>query len=120
MLESMKNVASTLGTPVGDLARSFASGSTDLARRVGGSAADVARRIGPKRVLIGLAIAGVVVGGTILLVRYLRDRDDEKDAANDTDATTKVAEARHTDGVAHPRDQLSRAERKRQRAAMAH
>ena len=109
MLESMKNAALTIGTPVGDAAKSFAAGTTSLARRVGGATVDTARRIGPKRALLGLAIAGVVVGGTILLVRYLRDRDEEQDDAEGTEANTQ----------AHSRHKLSRAERKAQRA-MAH
>ena len=39
--------------------------------------ADLATRIGPRRGLIGLAVIAVAVGGSIILVRYLRARNAE-------------------------------------------
>ena len=51
--------------------------AADLAKRVGSTTAGLAKRIGPKRGLIGLAVLAVAVGGTIVLVRYLRSRDED-------------------------------------------
>ena len=66
MMDTVKNTARTIGCE-----------TADLARRVGGSTADLAKRIGPKRGLIGLAVLAAVVGGSIVLVRYLRSRDED-------------------------------------------
>lgn len=49
----------------------------ELAKRVGSGTARVAKRVGPTRAIIGVAVIGAVVGGTILLVRYLRARREE-------------------------------------------
>jgi glucose uptake protein GlcU len=108
MMETMKTAAASVGAPVGELARTVASGTSGLAQRVGSSVASATRRIGPKRLVIGLAALGVIVGGAILVARYMRS-DDETDDAED-----------HANAVAHSRHKQSRAERKRARAAMAH
>ncbi|MBS1121459.1 MAG: hypothetical protein H6Q90_3687 [Deltaproteobacteria bacterium] len=71
------DVAKTVGGTSADLAKRIGNGTSVLARRVGNGTANLARRVGPTRGLIGLAIAGVAVGGTIFLVRYLRSRETE-------------------------------------------
>jgi hypothetical protein len=70
-------VAKRVGSSTSVFARRVGDQTSDIAKRVGSSTADLARRIGPKRGLIGLAIAGVAIGGTIFLVRYLRSREEE-------------------------------------------
>jgi hypothetical protein len=77
MLETVKNAMYTIGDSTSDLAKRFGSETADLAKRVGSGTADLAKRVGPKRAIIGLAIAGVVIGGSILLVRYLRARKED-------------------------------------------
>jgi len=73
MMDTVKNALHTGG----DFARTIGCETADLAKRVGSSTADLAKRIGPKRGLIGLAVLAVAVGGTIVLVRYLRSRDED-------------------------------------------
>lgn len=75
--DTFSSIGSSIGDRGGDLARSVGSGTAHLARRVGSGTADLARDIGPKRALIGLAVAAVAIGGSILLVRYLRARRAE-------------------------------------------
>lgn len=65
---------SSIGDRGGEIARSVGSSTADLARRVGGGTAGLARQIGPRRALIGFAIAAVAIGGSILVMRYLRAR----------------------------------------------
>ncbi len=77
MMDTVKNAFHTIGDRGGSLARTVGCETADLAKRVGSSTADFAKRIGPKRGLIGLAALVAVVGGSIVLVRYLRSRDDE-------------------------------------------
>jgi hypothetical protein len=60
-----------------DLAKTFGVEATDLAKRFGSGTADLAKRIGPKRAVIGVAVLGALVGGSILLVRYLRARKED-------------------------------------------
>jgi hypothetical protein len=74
MMNTVKHAFSSIGDRSGDLARTVGSGTAGLARRVGGGTADLAKRIGPRRALIGLAVAAAVVGGSIVVVRYLRAR----------------------------------------------
>jgi hypothetical protein len=66
MLHTVKNAMYTIGDSTGTLAKRF-----------GGGTADLAKRIGPKRAVIGIAILGVVAGGSYLLVRYLRARKED-------------------------------------------
>lgn len=66
MLKTVKNAMYTIG-----------DGTGHLAKRVGSGTADLAKRIGPKRAIIGVAVIGVVVAGSIILVRYLRARKDD-------------------------------------------
>jgi hypothetical protein len=81
MMSTVKNAFHTIGDRGGDIARTVGGSTADLAKRVGGSTADLAKRIGPRRGLIGLAVILAAVGGSIVLVRYLRTRDDEEAAA---------------------------------------
>jgi hypothetical protein len=80
MSNKVKDVVSTIGDETGVLAKRFGCATADLAGRVAGETVDLAKRVGPKRGLIGLAIAAAAVGGTIVLVRYLRARDPEERA----------------------------------------
>jgi hypothetical protein len=66
MLNTVKNAMHTIG-----------DGTGDLAKRFGGGTARLAKRVGPKRAIIGIAVIGVVVGGSIMLARYLRARKEE-------------------------------------------
>jgi hypothetical protein len=74
MLSSVKNVMSSIG----DGTKRFGCGTADLAQRFGDRTVEIARRVGPRRAVIGLAILGVAVAGSIVLVRYLRARDEEE------------------------------------------
>jgi len=71
MMKTVKNTFSTIGDRGGDLA----SGTADLARRFGSGTASLARRVGPRRGLIGLAVIAAAVGGSVVLIRYLRSRN---------------------------------------------
>jgi hypothetical protein len=74
MMNTVRDTFSSIGDRGGEIARSVGVGTAGLARRVGSGTADVARQIGPRRALIGLAIAAVAIGGSILVLRYLRAR----------------------------------------------
>jgi hypothetical protein len=91
MLETVKHVMSAVGTPTGEFVNSFATGSARVAKRVGGATADVARRIGPKRALIGIAVIGAAVAGTIAVIRYLRARDAAGVDTEANDISDKLA-----------------------------
>jgi hypothetical protein len=70
-------LAKSFGAGTADLAKSFGAGTADLAKSFGAGTADLAKRIGPKRAIIGVAVLGVLVGGSIWLARYLRARKEE-------------------------------------------
>jgi hypothetical protein len=74
MMNTVRDTFHTIGDRSGDIARSFGSGTADLARRVSDGTVDIAKQIGPRRALIGLAIAAVAIGGSVMLIRYLRAR----------------------------------------------
>jgi hypothetical protein len=76
MTKTVRNTLHSIGDRSGDVARTIGSGTADLAKRFGRGTADVASRIGPKRALIGLAVLTVAIGGSVMLVRYLRARAD--------------------------------------------
>jgi hypothetical protein len=82
MTKTVRHTISTIGDRSGDLARTIGSGTAGLARRVGDGTSDLARRIGTRRALFGLALIGVAIGGSIVVVRYLRARR----ARNEMDA----------------------------------
>lgn len=77
--------ARNFGSGTADLARSVGSGTADLARRMGRGTVDIAEQIGPRRAMIGLAVAAVAIGGTILVMRYLRSRRANASATMDYD-----------------------------------
>lgn len=74
MRNTVRDTFSSIGDRGGEFARSVGCSTADLARRVGSGTADIARQIGPRRALMGFAIAAVAIGGSILVVRYLRAR----------------------------------------------
>ena len=93
MMKTVKHTFSSIGDRGGDIA----SGTVDLAKRFGSGTAGLAKRIGPRRSLIGLAVFAAAVGGSIVLIRYLRSR---KDAALDATGDgmfnpTKTANGSH-------------------------
>jgi hypothetical protein len=87
MMNTVRDTFSSIGDRGGEIARSVGSGTAGLARRVGGGTASIARQVGPRRALIGLAIAAVAIGGSILIVRLLRARREraELDLADEAD-----------------------------------
>lgn len=103
--ETTAELAKRVGGNTADLAKRVGGSSADLAKRVGGGTVDLAKRVGPKRGLIGLALVGVAVGGTIVLVRYLKTRAE----AMETEGEEAVA-----NGAKKNRRKFTRAERKAQ------
>jgi hypothetical protein len=79
MRNMVRDTFSSIGDRGGDFARNVGAGTAHLARRVGGGTADIARQIGPRRALIGFAIAAVAIGGSILVLRYLRARREREE-----------------------------------------
>ncbi len=77
MLKSVKSAMYNIGDGTGHFAKRVGTGTADIAKRVGSGTADIAKRVGPKRAIIGVAVIGVVVAGSIFLVRYLRNRKEE-------------------------------------------
>jgi hypothetical protein len=77
MMKTAKHTLSSFGDRSGDMVRTIGSGTADIARRFGNGTTTLARHIGPRRALIGFAIAAVAIGGSIVLVRYLRARSAE-------------------------------------------
>jgi hypothetical protein len=78
MMNTLKHTFHSIGDRSGELARAFGSETTHLAKRVGNETAYLAKRIGPRRGLIGLAMLAATIGGSIMLVRYLRARNLER------------------------------------------
>lgn len=93
MLSSVKNVIPDL-EDAREVVSDLGEGSVRLAKKLG------------TRGLVGLAIAGVAVAGSVVLVRYLRARSNEEpvDAGGTDDA---LADA--------PKKKKPRAQRRRQR-----
>ena len=97
MTKTVKHGLHTIGDRGSDMARAFGSGTADVAKRFGRGTADVVDRIGPKRALIGLAVLVAAIGGSIVLVRYLRARADNDELASDDmspDAAERSARSR--------------------------
>ena len=69
------DLARTIGSGTADLARTLGSGTADFAKTLGSGTAHLAKRIGPKRGLLGLLAVAAAIGGTVVLVRYLRARN---------------------------------------------
>ena len=89
MTKTVSNALHTIGDRSGDLARTVGSGTADLARRVGSGTTSLARQIGPRRALIGLAVLGVAIGGTVVLLRYLRNRNASEDLETAGDGNSR-------------------------------
>lgn len=93
MMNTVRDTFSSIGDRGGDIARSFGSGTAELARRVGSGTTSIARQVGPRRALIGLAIAAVAIGGSILVMRYLRarrERDELDLGEEDLGAASRI------------------------------
>jgi hypothetical protein len=93
MRNMVRDTFSSIGDRGGEFARGVGAGTADLARRVGGGTADLAHQIGPRRALIGIAIAAVAIGGSILVMRYLRarrERDELDLGEEDLGAASRI------------------------------
>lgn len=93
MRNTVRDTFSSIGDRGGDIARNVGASTADLARRVGSGTADIARQIGPRRALIGIAIAAVAIGGSILVMRYLRarrERDELDFGEEDLAAASRI------------------------------
>ena len=74
MKHMVRDTFHSFGDRGGHVAKTIGSSTAQLARRLGDGTTGLARRVGSRRALIGLAMAAVAIGGTVLLVRYLRAR----------------------------------------------
>jgi len=110
-MKTVKRTINTLGDYTGDfahdagkLARNIGGETAELARRFGDGTVTLARRVGPKRGLIGLAVLAAAVGGSIMLIRYLKarnadaslDADEPTEARSNGTFANKRARAQHT------------------------
>jgi hypothetical protein len=77
MTKTVRKTFHKIGDRGSDVAMAIGSGTADIAKRVGRGTADLASRVGPRRALLGLAVIAAAVGGTVVLVRYLRARNAE-------------------------------------------
>ena len=109
MLNTVKEVIYTVGDSTGSFAKSLGLHSADIARTVGTRSVKVAKDIGPQRALIGAAILAVAVGGSIMVVKYLRRREQDR----------IEREARGEGGAGYRDTRLRRAERRAVNAAYA-
>ena len=89
------DIAKMVGSEAACIAKSVGSGTADLAKSIGNSTADFAKSIGPKRAIIGVAVLGVLVGGSIWLARYLRARKEELPVEATEDQVPSRAQKRH-------------------------
>ena len=106
MLNTVKEIIYTVGDSTGSFAKSMGLTTADLAKNVGAGTVALAKDIGPKRALIGAAILAAAIGGGIVLVRYLRRRELERESMELSDA-------------ARGNSKISRAERRAVNAAAA-
>lgn len=113
MLNKVKDIIFTVGDSTGSFAKQFGLSSVDVAKTVGERSVKIAKDIGPKRAIIGAAILAVAVGGGIVLVRYLRRREQERLDSESMDASDAA-----TGGVSR-NSRLARAERRAVNAANA-
>ena len=91
-MKQVKRTFNNLGDYTGDFAhdagkfaRNLGGDTVDLARRFGDGTVTIAKRVGPKRGLIGLAVLAAAVGGSIMLIRYLKARNAENIETDDAD-----------------------------------
>jgi hypothetical protein len=84
---------STIGSTTGALAKRVGSGTVGIAQFAGDGAtslakgtANLAKKVGPKRGLIGLVAVGALVGGGIVLARYLKRRRFEQESMEASDS----------------------------------
>ena len=110
MLNTVKDLISTVGGTTGSFAKSFGLSTADMAKTVGAGSVALAKDIGPKRALIGAAIAGAAIVGGVFLMRYLRARKQERLDAESMEASD---EATRRDS------RIARAESRAVNAAMA-
>ena len=87
---TVKEIIYTVGDSTGTFAKHVGLTSADLAKAVGSGTVDLAQRIGPKRALIGFAILAAAVGGSIVLVRYLRRRELEQESMRASDEAMRA------------------------------
>ena len=66
MLNTVKDTMLTIGEETGDLAKRFGAGTVRLAKQ-----------IGPTRAIVGAVVVTGLVIGSVVLVRYLRNRRAE-------------------------------------------
>ena len=96
MLSTVKEIIYTVGDTTGSFAKSLGLSTADIAKTVGRETVALAKDIGPKRALIGAAILAAAVGGGILLVRYLRVREQRELEAESMEASDQAKERRNT------------------------
>ena len=89
------DIAKMVGSEAAHLAKKVSHDAADLAKSFGSGTADLAKRIGPKRAIIGVAVLGVLVGGSIWLVRYLRARKEDLPADATQDQAPNRGQKRH-------------------------
>jgi len=83
MMQTAKHTFHSIGDRGGDLVKTVGSGTAGLARRFGNGTASLARQVGIKRGLIGLAVLAAAVGGSVVVVRYLRARNADRGFGSD-------------------------------------
>ena len=91
----VRNTLHSIGDRGSEVARTIGYGTADFARRFGRGTADVAIRIGPRRGLIGLAVLAVAIGGSVVLVRYLRTRAEERELEGTGTQASRGARSRN-------------------------
>jgi hypothetical protein len=97
MMKTAKHTLHAISDHGSDLASTIGSGTVDLAKRVGSGTANLAKRIGPRRGVISLVVMAAAIGGSIVLVRYLRSRKANAPvdvAEDDVVSGTKAPSAR--------------------------
>ena len=98
-------IAKDLGAHSAVLAKRVGAETAKVAKRVGAGTVKVASQVGVKRGLAGLAILGAVIGGSIMLARYLKRRAEETVEAEAEDETAPGGQPRRN-------KKMSRAKRK--------
>ena len=91
MLKEVKEVIYTVGDATGSFAKAFGLTTADVAKSVGKRSAGLIEDLGPRRVLIGAALLAAAVGGGLLLVRYLRQREQAELDEESMEASDEAA-----------------------------